>query len=165
MNDEGFTYPELLVSLAITGIISFLLMGTFFSFSTFMVRSGESSRNSRQTLLSYYYLKEEVGRVRPDWRDSNLPYIKSGNEYRFFRFRGEKGRVLILRNTDEELRILEQSNGEESVIHRLEGVNILKITPLYTSGLLHALQVRVLSGKREEIFVLPLSVIPVKGEV
>ena len=38
MHDDGFTYPELLISLVITGLVSFLLIGIFFSDSGFVVK-------------------------------------------------------------------------------------------------------------------------------
>ena len=162
MNDDGFTYPELLISLVITGLVSFLLIGIFFSYSGFVVKGRESNQASRQTLLTYYFLKDEIGRVRPDWRKDSFPYVHSGKEFRFTGYKGSDDSLLILRNGRDSLRIVESTGGTESVLHSLKGVNIEKVAPLYFSGLIYALQLEVLVEERKEIFILPLSTIPVK---
>ncbi|MDC7220189.1 MAG: hypothetical protein PQJ59_09625 [Spirochaetales bacterium] len=162
--DEGFSYPELLISLVLLSFISLFMVRFFYTHKSFLESAVKLNNSASASLLVAFYLKEELNHIDQPWTEETFDYLQTHDEYRFYWYMGLKEDSLALKNEAGSLLWIVRQNGVDTVIHHIKGYRIEKVELVESNNTPYCMKfVLIAEDSQSREVIIPLRTIPIVG--
>ncbi|ULQ59086.1 prepilin-type N-terminal cleavage/methylation domain-containing protein [Brucepastera parasyntrophica] len=164
-NEEGFTFMEVLVAIAIISIIGLSLLWGIASISDSVTRARENARLALSLLKADEYIRERTAEIRIPYWERNITFESSGSSASIPWYQGDKNAYLRFFTENNTVYAETEFNGETAKLALLTGIENIEIRILENkNGAPAGLEIIYMLKGKEYRTVSPFASIPIAGK-